>query len=254
MKETYGPAFARVYNLLWAGFAQQAAPRLLEYYARTPLGQANRTVLDVGCGAGQLALYFLQQGYRVTGLDLSEAMLEQARANTLPYIDNGQARFVQGDAAAFRLNERFGLVVSTYDALNHLSNFDDLCWCFRSVWNGLEEGGAFIFDLNTRAGLYERWNGIAVQETEDAIVITRGIYDGESDHALIRATGCVRMPDGRYERFAETMHNTVFDMRAVRSALLEIGWPRVHFARLADLSAPLTDPEREGRVWVVAER
>lgn len=251
---TYGPTFARVYDLHWADFSQQVAPRLLEYYARSPLGQTNRTLLDLGCGTGQLALYFLQQGYRVTGLDLSEAMLEQARGHTLPYIDNGQARFIQGDAAAFRMSERFGLVVSTYDALNHLPNFDDLCWCFRSVWNVLEEGGTFIFDLNTRAGLYQRWNGIAVEETEDAIVITRGIYDGEGDQATIRATGCVRLPEGRYERFAETMFNTVFDLRAVRSALLELGWPRVHFARLSDLDTPLTEPEREGRVWIVAGR
>ncbi len=251
---TYGPTFARVYDLHWAGFSQQVAPRLLEYYARTPLGQTNRTLLDLGCGTGQLALHFLQQGYRVTGLDLSESMLEQARAHTLPYIDNGQARFIQGDAAAFRMTERFGLVLSTYDALNHLQNFDDLCWCFRSVWNVLEEGGTFIFDLNTRAGLYQRWNGIAIEETDDAIVVTRGIYDGEGNRATLRATGCVRLPDGHYERFAETMFNTIFDLRAVHSALLELGWPHVHFACLSDLDTPLTEPEREGRVWIVAGR
>jgi SAM-dependent methyltransferase len=250
----YGPAFARVYNLRWAGFAQQVAPRLLAHYAATPLGQTHRTLLDLCCGTGQLAHYFLQQGFQVTGLDLSEDMLDVARHNLADYLEQGQAELVLGDAAAFRLNKKFGLIVSTYDALNHLPTFDDLCWCFRSVWNALEPGGTFVFDLNTRRGLSQRWNSIAIDESDEAIVITRGIYDGESDKAQVRISGCVRLPDGHYERFAETMHNTVFELGAMRDALLEIGWPTVHFARSEDLGTPLADPEAEGRVFIVAAR
>lgn len=31
----YGAAFARVYNLLWTGFARDIAPRILDYFARS---------------------------------------------------------------------------------------------------------------------------------------------------------------------------------------------------------------------------
>ncbi len=251
--QAYGPGFARVYNLLWAGFARQMAPRILEYYERTPLGHSNKTLLDLACGTGQLALHFLEQGYQVTGLDLSEDMLRLARENAVAYLVAGQVQFVQGDARDFRLEATVGLAVSTFDALNHLGSLEDLQACFQCVQAAVEPGGLFIFDLNTRAGL-RRWNNINVEEGEEALVITRGIYDGQSDRATTRLSGFGRLEDGRYERFEETVFNTVFEMKAVKDALLQAGWKEVHATTGQDLAMPLDDPEAAGRVFFVARK
>ncbi len=251
--QAYGPIFARVYNLRWAGFARQIAPYLLDFYARAPLAQTNRMVLDLCCGTGQLAQAFLEKGYRVTGLDLSNYMLDYARENTRPYIESGQARFIQGDAANFTVGEHFGLVVSTFDALNHLPDETALQSCFRCVYQVLDREGYFIFDLNTRKGL-ARWNSINVEDTEEAMIVNRGVYDGESNKAWTMISGFVRRADGAYERFSETAFNTVYEMARVKSALLEAGWREVHFARVQDLTASLDDPENEGRAWIVAKK
>jgi len=84
--QAYGPKFATIYNLQWGGFARQVAPRLQEVYEATPLGREQKTLLDVCCGTGQLALYFLEQGYWVEGIDLSEAMLQYARENAGEWV------------------------------------------------------------------------------------------------------------------------------------------------------------------------
>jgi hypothetical protein len=106
--------------------------------------------------------------------------------------------------------------------------------------------------LNTRSGL-RRWNGIQVDESsEDALIVNRGIYDGQGDKAWTRISGFFRMPNGLYERFEETVFNTVFAMETVRQALLDVGWRNVHFARIEDLSTPLVEPENGGRVFIVA--
>jgi 2-polyprenyl-3-methyl-5-hydroxy-6-metoxy-1,4-benzoquinol methylase len=120
--QAYSQGFARVYNTRWSGFARQVAPLILDFYASTALGQANKSVLDLGCGTSQLAVHFLEQGYRVVGLELSEPMLAWACENTRSHLASGQARFIQEDASHFTLGERFGLVVSTFDTLNHLEN------------------------------------------------------------------------------------------------------------------------------------
>jgi SAM-dependent methyltransferase len=247
--QAYSQGFARVYNQRWSGFARQVAPLILDYYTATPAGKEKRAVLDLCCGTGQLAVHLLENGFWVTGIDLSEPMLHHARENARPYIETDQARFIQADVSSFTLEERFGLVVSTFDALNHLEGEAALKSCFECVRAVCE--GVFIFDLNTRTGL-KRWNSINVEEGDDAVIINRGIYDGQGDKAWVRITGFVRAPDGRYERFEETAFNSVFDMEQVKTLLQETGWGRVHAARVQDLGTPLDDPESEGRVFFVA--
>ena len=249
--QAYGEGFARIYNLRWGGFANDVAPRIREFYAGTPIGQTDKSILDVCCGTGQLALHFLEHGYRVTGLDLSPAMLDYARANTAAYIDHGLARFVLGDAADFALDERFGLAVSTFDALNHLPDLNALRGCFRSVFALLLDEGWFIFDLNTRSGL-RRWGGVSVQDAEELTLLTRGVIVEEQDRAYTQITGFLRREGDLYERFDETAYNTMFALEAVHAALLATGFRRAHFARVRDLATPIDAPEQEGRVFVVA--
>lgn len=246
----YGSAFARIYNQEWTGFVNRVAPYILTFYESGPAGEASREVLDLGCGTGQLAHYCLERGYRVTGLDLSADMLHYARDNNRRYVDSGQAAFVQGNAAQFTLDHPVGLVTSTFDTLNHLEDLSSLASCFRSVAAVLAKDGVFIFDLHTRTGL-SRWNSIQVQDTEQAMIVNRGIYDGQSERAYVKISGFVRTPDGHYERFDETAFNTVFDLGAVLEQLQDTGFRRAYLARVEDLTTPIENPEEKSRVFVV---
>ncbi|GAA3024962.1 class I SAM-dependent methyltransferase [Streptomyces glomeratus] len=53
-------------------------------------------VLDLGCGTGSLSLLAAERGHRVTGVDLSPAMVALARAK----LSGRDAVFLVGDAAA----------------------------------------------------------------------------------------------------------------------------------------------------------
>ena len=251
--QAYGKLFAKVYNQLWREFANQVSPLICNYYELRPTSKRNKTLLDLCCGTGQLSLYFLEKGYRVVGLDLSEAMLKHARANTLAYITAEQARFVQGDAADFGFDEKFGLVVSTFDALNHLPDADALQGCFNSTFDVLFDGGIFIFDLNTRKGL-ARWNGVVVQPGDEIFYVNRSIYDDFTVRAWMKITGFVRNDEGLYKRFDETVYNTVFDLGEVETMLDEAGFNKVHFARVDALGTTVEDPEEEPRIFIVAEK
>jgi SAM-dependent methyltransferase len=249
--QAYSSGFARVYNVRWDAFARHVAPLILQFYSATSIGQTNKLVLDLCCGTGQLATHFLENGYQVVGLDLSAPMLRYAQENAGAYVQAGQARFVQGDASDFSFDERFGLVVSTFDSLNHLEDERALARCFRCVLAVCE--GFFIFDLNTRAGL-RRWNHVQVDDGEEILIVNRGIYDGQGDRAWVKITGFERTADGLYERFEQTAFNTAFDMARVQSMLLEAGWREAYCARAEDLQSPVTAPEEEARVFFVASK
>ena len=116
MNQAYNQDFARVYNLLFVDFVRLLAPRVGEVFRGRR--QVERSLLDVCCGTGQLALYFLERGFNVTGVDLSEPMIAYARQNTSAYRE--RAAFSVADAANFTIENPVGLAVSTFDALNHL--------------------------------------------------------------------------------------------------------------------------------------
>ncbi len=251
--QAYSAGFARVYNMRWTRFAQQLAPRVQFYYENTPLGAQDHSLLDVCCGTGQMALYFLDQGYRVTGIDLSEPMLSYASANTSPYVVTGQAHFQQADAANFQVKEPFGLAVSSFDALNHLPDINALRGCFQSVYGALVEGGTFIFDMNTRLGL-QRWTSISVEDSEEIMLITRGLFDASQDRAYLSISGFIRVENNRYERFEEIAYNNAYTLAAVGEALKQVGFKQTRFCRQTDFNTPVDDPEAELRIYVVCEK
>ncbi len=252
MAQAYGSVFARVYNQRWAGFALNAAPLIRKYYESTPAGASERRLLDLCCGTGQMARHFLENGYTVTGIDLSKDMITWARENNLPFITAGTADFFQADATAFNLEQPVGLVVSLFDALNHLPGQAALQNCFKCVKASLCPGGMFIFDLNTTQGLRKQWTGISVDDLPDLFMCNRSIWIEETQRAYVRITGFVRQENGTFERFEETVFNCAYDLETIRQALLDCGFRSVCLARLADLSEPLDAPEQENRVFFMA--
>ena len=65
-------------------------------------------ILDIGCGTGSLSLLAAEQGHRVTGVDLSPAMVDRARAK----LAGRDAVFLVGDAMAPPVGEqRFDAVL-----------------------------------------------------------------------------------------------------------------------------------------------
>ncbi|WFB83096.1 MULTISPECIES: class I SAM-dependent methyltransferase [Streptomyces] len=86
-----------------AGVRRAWAARLASWLPERP-----GDVLDLGCGTGSLSLLAAEQGHRVTGVDLSPAMVELARAK----LAGRDAVFLTGDAAAPPVGEqRFDTVL-----------------------------------------------------------------------------------------------------------------------------------------------
>jgi tellurite methyltransferase len=71
---------------------------------------AGARVLELGCGEGRDCLYFAAQGYRVTGVEISDAGL--AKGRRLAEERGLSVRWVQGDMADVPVEGAFELVYS----------------------------------------------------------------------------------------------------------------------------------------------
>ena len=76
-------------------FAKYLEPGALQFYERVGIA-AGTTLLDVGCGAGQIAIPAAKAGAKVTGLDLAPNLVQQARERAA--AEGVVALFDEGDA------------------------------------------------------------------------------------------------------------------------------------------------------------
>jgi cyclopropane fatty-acyl-phospholipid synthase-like methyltransferase len=70
---------------------------------------AGAAVLDVGCGTGRHAIELARRGYRVTGVDISAGMLEQAKKDA--QAAGVEVQWQQDDAKSLALGDQFDAVI-----------------------------------------------------------------------------------------------------------------------------------------------
>jgi SAM-dependent methyltransferase len=96
-------------------FAKYLEPGAVEFFERLDVTPGTR-VLDVACGAGQLALMAARAGGIVTGVDIAPNSIDQARARA--EAEGLAARFDEGDAEGLPYGDAsFDLVVSLIGAM-----------------------------------------------------------------------------------------------------------------------------------------
>jgi len=80
----------------------------------------------------------------VTGVDLSEKMLERARQKAAEAGLN--IRFHQGDIRTIELSRTFDAVIAMFAVISYQTTNEDLAAAFRTARRHLQPGGLFIFD------------------------------------------------------------------------------------------------------------
>lgn len=92
--------------------------------------------LDLCCGTGAGMRTVGPLAYRITGLDFSRGMLEEARRT-----HGHEAAWVRADALALPFHQAFDLIV-TFGALGHILRSDQTRF-LDGVWHALRPGGTF---------------------------------------------------------------------------------------------------------------
>ena len=158
--DAYGRADARHCDFAFGLF--RSASGDVDFY-RGLAKESGGPVLELGCGTGRVLLPIARDGIACTGLDSSEAMLEELRKRRPP----GNLRLVKGPMQDFDLgSERFGLIFSAFRSLQHVLTVEDQLACLAAVRRHLTPGGLFAFDVF--APKLERIAQVEEPEAEEA--------------------------------------------------------------------------------------
>jgi len=118
-------------------------------------GGAFSSMLDLGCGTGLAAVTFRPFAARVVGVDLSGAMLAQARAKGIydRLAEEDVVAFLRGEAG---FGERYDLILAA-DVFSYLDDLAPVCTAAAAI---LKAGGSFAFTVETHDG-----DGVILRDT-----------------------------------------------------------------------------------------
>ncbi|MBX3579017.1 MAG: class I SAM-dependent methyltransferase [Rhizobiaceae bacterium] len=161
------------------------------------LAEASRSVLDLGCGTGQLAAA-IAEGREVVGVDPAKPMLDVARLRP----GGDRVTWVEGDARSVRLGRSFDLVVLTGHAFQVFLTAEDRHAAIGTIAAHLAPGGRFVFDTrNPGREEWREWTPDASRRTVQHPEL--GLVEAWNDVAFDPAAAIAtyethyRLPDGR---------------------------------------------------------
>jgi len=120
---------------------QAYVDRVLRYVDKVLEGlQPRARILDLGCGTGNpIARYIAKKGFRVTGVDQSEKMLEIAK-KAVP-----EAEFINGDMISAQLADGFGAAIA-WDSIFHVERKHH-SGIYHKLAQSLEPGGRLLLSV-----------------------------------------------------------------------------------------------------------
>ena len=142
MSEALFDRIARFYDYEQKEFTDDI-PFYVEYAK-----QCGGEVLELGCGTGRVLVPIAREGIKVTGLDVSQEMLNIARKKTgknESVMNN--TTLIHGDMRDFNLAKKFELIFIAFRSFQCLLSKRDQISCLKCVRDHLSDHGKFILDL-----------------------------------------------------------------------------------------------------------
>ena len=236
-------ALASVYDAIMADIDYpEWADYILGYALAAGLTPA--TALDLACGTGAITAELIKRGLTVTGLDGSAEMLSVARQR-LPGVE-----LVQADLRDFQLDRRFDLITCVFDSLNNLTEAADLGHALTQAAQHLNPGGLLAFDVNTRAGVRDLWDGEVLEGLADLPDGREVHYHWSHTYDALTQLGTVqafcRLEN---EEFFELHTERGYDMTDLDPLLAAAGFASWEFCDYPHYNEPWPETPR---IWVFA--
>ncbi len=233
---------ADMYDLIY--FEYQKYTRELDFVLTySSLQPSGSRVLDVACGTGSHALLLSQRGYDVVGLDLSEAMLQQARRKC-PNLT-----FLLGDMRTFRSQMQFDIIMCMFGAINYLENGAHLTQALANFYHHLKPGGVVVIDTRWSQNLP---NDAWMERRDQAVILKRWVKQQGRDGSDLYLISLI---DPSRKRFFTEVHNLFLqDPFAMSEALRDVGFESVELFEKYDLTRPFLSTTSEHEATIVGRK
>ncbi|MEQ8220954.1 MAG: class I SAM-dependent methyltransferase [Candidatus Eremiobacterota bacterium] len=119
-----------------------------------------QSVLDVACGTGLHSILLAQMGIKTTGVDISEAMLKQARLHGKEF--EGEVTWILSSMEELKSNlrEKYDAIFCLGNSIPHILDVPSLDKTFKNFYELLNAGGLLVIQLLNYKKIYDGKNRI----------------------------------------------------------------------------------------------
>ncbi|MEY8291374.1 class I SAM-dependent methyltransferase [Carnobacteriaceae bacterium 52-44] len=224
--------FAHVYDelmddalfLKWLAYTEKHVPN------------SKASILELGCGNGQLGILLKEKGYDIAGLDLSAEMLSLAKQRQeAAGVEFPLFHVDMRDLSSFG---KYDAIISFCDTLCYLKTPEDLMTVFEQAYAHLESDGVFLFDVFTTEHIAEL-DGYSYHDELPGIVFTWDSFSGEEPHSIEHELSFfVEQESGQYERQEELHQERTYPIEMYLELLKKAGFSNVEM--VADFDQEIT--------------
>lgn len=219
----------------WSSYIQS----ILEKYQ----GQVS-TILDLGCGTGNITIPLSKMGYEMTGIDLSEDML--SIADSKAFEEKKHIKWIKGDMVDFRMKNHFDAIISCCDCINYILDSEKLLKVFQNAYMSLKEGGVFTFDIHAPHKIKEVYRNETFTYTSDELCyIWENSFDEDSSiieyylNIFIKNHG-----NSYYTRSEEVHYQRAYEVEEIKKLLLQSGFKTIDVFDFGLFEEPSENTER----------
>lgn len=199
-------------------------------------------ILDLACGTGNITIPLSKSGYSMYGIDISESMLtiaeNKARSNKC------KIKFIQQDIRKLNLSEKFDAVTCACDGINYIIEEKELIHALSRIYNVLNDGGIFIFDISSYFKLrFILGNNTLFEEKNDICYCWENEFDLSTSMVKMKLNFFVPK-DSLYHRFEEVHYQKAYKNSFVINSLKSCGFSKVNCYNCFSLDEPKETNER----------
>lgn len=186
--------------------------------------QEAKQVLDLACGTGTISILLYEQGFHLTGVDLSEDMLAVAQAKCQQ--KGYPISFYQQTMTDVNGIGPFDIVVIFCDSLNYLLEEEEVFQTFSSVYRLLNDDGLLLFDVHSMYKINKWYPGKTFAYNGEDISYIWNCYSGEQENSVEHELTFFVYDEksNRYQRYDEVHIERTFPIAKYEELLREAGF------------------------------